>query len=185
MTGAVVFSTCVSFVVEASVQSSDRFLGMYGFGKPASHHTPSMLLGFEDSDGNASTNLPGRRTGLHANGGSSSGLHGKQGLTLTPVPPPGPLHIYFAWPHFGIEEVRHTVDATQLAVATDRVQTLWPLIAPENQPHVDINDGIPTEIEIPDGGWFAAAFESQKPPPRDPNGPRRINFAIDDTRESR
>ncbi|MET4049586.1 hypothetical protein ABIB34_002417 [Rhodococcus sp. UYP5] len=176
LTGVHVYSTCMTFAVEASVTGTDRFLDLYGFGKRQPTHTPQMLIGFETADGIRATNLQGRRTGLSGNGSSGSGLHGKVGYVLSPVPPAGPLEVYFAWPHFGIDETRHTLDGHQYASAIERVVTLWDDIDPSSS-QIDIDDRTVPELEIPSGSWFAAAFELQKPPPPDPNAPQRINFA--------
>ena len=135
------------------------------------------LLGFEASDGTWATNLPGRPTGLRANGGSGSDGQGSIDMVLQPVPPLGPLQVYFAWPHFGIDETRHTLDAEPFAAAADQVTTLWPATEPAPD-GIDFNDRRTAELGVPGGGWFAAALEKQKPPPRDPNAPRRINFAL-------
>ncbi|AMY51830.1 hypothetical protein [Rhodococcoides fascians] len=178
LSGARIYSTCMTFSVAASVRESDRLLGMYGFGRPESNHTPPMLLGFEDVDGTVSTNLPGRRTGLSPNGGGGNRLHSRSGLILTPVPPAGPLHVYFAWPHFGIDETRHIVDASEFHSTTSEVRKLWDEVDPDTGTQFFLDDRTTPEIEIPPGGWFQAAFERQKPPPRDPNAPRRINYAI-------
>ncbi|MCZ4521591.1 hypothetical protein O4220_23985 [Rhodococcus ruber] len=178
LTGAKVYSTCMTFSVEASVRRADRFLGMYGFGKPESGCTPPMLLGFEDVGGTISTNLPGKRTGLSANGGGGGGLHSRVGLILTPVPPAGPLQVYFAWPHFGVAETRHVLDASQFSSAASEVTTLWDEVDPSTGAHIDIDNRVTPELEIPPAGWFAAAFELQKRPPPDPNAPRRVNSAF-------
>ncbi|WP_167322785.1 hypothetical protein [Rhodococcoides kroppenstedtii] len=184
MTGANVFSTCLTFTVEARTTIAGRLLGMYGFGKPEPSHTPQMLLGVETSDGTWATNLPGRPTGLRPNGGSGSDGQGRVDMILHPVPPSGPLQVYFAWPHFGIDETRHTLDGDLIASAAGDVTTLWPEID-LTQSQIDFNDRTVAEIGVPDGGWFAAALEKQKPPPRDPNAPQRINFAVtsDDPQE--
>ncbi len=183
LSGAQVYSTCITLSVEASVPSADRFLGMYGFGKPESGHTPPLLLGFEDANGTVSTNLPGRPTGLRANGSNGRGIHHRTGLVLTPLPSPGPIQVYFAWPHFGIDETRFTIDADEFLSAADQVTTLWDEPDPETAAQIDMDNRQIPEIEIPEGGWFAAVAARQKPPPRDPNAPRRINFAhVDDRR---
>lgn len=178
LSGALVYSTCITFSVEAGVQTTDRFLGMYGFGKPETGRTPPMLLGFEYADGTTATNLPGRPTGLQPNGSSGSGIHNRTGLILTPVPPSGTLQVYFAWPHFGIEETKHVLDASKFASSVGHVTTLWEEPDPATAAQIDIDNRATPEIEIPAGGWFAAAAARQKPPPRDPNAPRRVNFAF-------
>ncbi|KZF03080.1 hypothetical protein A2J04_06350 [Rhodococcus sp. EPR-279] len=182
LTGAHIYSRCVTLSVEAAVPTTDRFLGMYGFGKPESGHTPPMLIGFEDAQGNVSTNLPGRPRGLQANGGNGSGIHGRIGLVLTAVPAPGPMSVYFAWPYFGIDETQYIIDGSEFAAAAADVTTLWDDPDPETATQIDMNRREIPEIDIPDGSWFAAAAERQKPPPRDPNAPRRINFAHVDNR---
>ncbi|BCF86699.1 hypothetical protein RQCS_62440 (plasmid) [Rhodococcus qingshengii] len=178
ISGALVYSSCMTFSIEASVQSTDRFLGMYGFGKPESGHTPPMLLGFEDAQGTLATNLPGRRTGLSANGSGGSGVHNRTGLVLAPVPPPGELQVYFAWPHFGIDETKYVLDAGKFVSAAEHVVTLWDEVDPAAAAQIDINNRTTPEIEIPSAGWFARAFELQKNPPPDPHEPRRVNFAF-------
>lgn len=178
LSGAQIYSTCMTFSIEASVRQTDRFLGMYGFGKPEAGHTPQMLLGFEDAQGTFSSNLPGKRTGLSANGGAGSGLHHRTGLILTPVPPAGTLQVYFAWPYFGIDEVRLVLDSNQFDSATDDVRTLWEEVDPSTASQIDIDNRTTPEIEIPSGGWFAEAFERQKRPPRDPDSLRRVNYAF-------
>lgn len=177
LTGAHVYSTCMTFTAEASVPSTALFLGMYGFGKPSATHTPPMLLGFQDAEGTRATNLPGRATGLSANGSSGSGLTGRVGLVLCPVPSSGPLAVHFAWPHFGIGETTYTLDGDLFSSAATRVVTLWDVPDPAAAAQVDMDNRTIPETEIPDDGWFAAAFELQKPPPVDPNAPRRVNFA--------
>lgn len=176
LTGVNVYSTCLTFSVEASTTGIGLFLNMYGFGKPQPTHTPPMLIGFEDAEGTRATNLPGRRTGLRANGNSGSSRSSKIEFVLAPVPPAGPIQVHFSWPYFGIDEVEHTLDATDYASASGRVTTLWDEVD-DPTAEVDIDDRTILDIEIPSGGWFATAFEMQKPPPPDPNAPRRINFA--------
>lgn len=152
--------------------------GMYGFGKPESGHMPPMLLGFEDAHGTLATNLPGRQTGLSAHGGGGSGVHNRTGLVLAPVPPPGEPQVHFAWPHFGIDETKHVLDAGEFVSAAEQVVTLWDEVDPAAAAQIDINDRTIPEIEIPSAGWFASAFELQKPPPPDPHAPQRMNFAF-------
>lgn len=178
LSGALVYTTCMTFSVEASVPTTDRFLGMYGFGKPEAGRTPPMLLGFEYANRTSATNLPGRLTGLRPNGSSGSGVHHRTGLILTPVPPPGPLQVHLAWPYFGIEETTQVIDADEFSSAINRVTPLWHEPDPAKAAPIDIDNREVPEIDIPRGGWFAAAAERQKPPPRDPNAPRRINFGF-------
>ncbi|MGU3438451.1 hypothetical protein ACNHUS_36260 [Actinomycetes bacterium M1A6_2h] len=85
--------------------------------------------------------------------------------------------MYFAWPHFEIDETSHTVDASDFFSATAEVKRLWAEVDPNTGPQFDFDDRTTPEIEIPPVGWFEAAFERQKRPPADPNAPRRINFA--------
>lgn len=178
LSGALVYSTGISFSVEASVRTTDRPLGMYGFGKPESGSTPPMLLGFEYADGTLATNLPGRPTALRPNGSTGSGVHRRTGLILTPVPPPGALQVYLAWPYFGIEETKHEIDAALFSAAVAEVTKLWEEPDLATAAHIDLDNLVTPAIEIPEGGWFAAAAARQKPPPRDPNSPRRINYAF-------
>ncbi|WP_168708384.1 hypothetical protein [Rhodococcus sp. PAMC28707] len=56
--GSHVYSTCMTFTVEASVTATERFLDLYGFGKSQPTHTWQMLIDFENPDGIRATNLP-------------------------------------------------------------------------------------------------------------------------------
>ncbi|MBY4403475.1 MULTISPECIES: hypothetical protein [unclassified Rhodococcus (in: high G+C Gram-positive bacteria)] len=70
------------------------------------------------------------------------------------------------------------MDASEFVSATSEVRKLWDEADPDTGTQFDLDDRTTPEIEIPPGGWFETALERQKPPPRDPNAPRRINYAI-------
>ncbi|MDH6284851.1 hypothetical protein [Prescottella agglutinans] len=176
MTNVSVYSSGMTFSVEASPRNGGRFLGMYGFGKPEAGHTPPMLFGIEDSAGTIVTNLPKTRSGLQPHGGGGGPAHQVMRFSLAPLPAPGTMGVYFAWPHFGIEEVRFDVDITAIHDAVADVVTLWPSGESAPLDRVDPSKWTTPEIEIPPGGWCESAAAEQKPPPTDPGGPRRINF---------
>ncbi len=176
MTNLQVYSTGMTFSINASRRNGDKFLGMYGFGKPEAGHTPPMLFGIEDAAGTTSTNLPKARSGLRPSGGGGGNPNNaKMGYALTPLPASGLMSIYVAWPHFGIEETRFVVDTTAIHDATTEVITMWPLedAAPAA---FDIDDMTTPQIEIPSSGWFASAVDKQTTPPRDPSTSLRISF---------
>ncbi|NMM88644.1 hypothetical protein B2J88_30580 [Rhodococcus sp. SRB_17] len=176
ITGVHVYTTCITFSVQANLRATDRMPDMYGFGRPASGCTPPMLFGVQDSEGRISTNLPKVHTGLQANGGGGDARRHHVGYILNPVPPAGPLELFIAWPHFGVDETQVTIDATAIASAVSDVTVLWEEVEPRM---IDIDDRTTPAIEIPPGGWFEAAAESQKRVPVvDPSGARRINFAF-------
>lgn len=170
-----VYSTGITFSVEAGQREGDRFLGMHGFGKPEAGHTPPMLFGVEDSAGTISTNLPKSRSGLRPGGGGGSGSNHAAHYSLTPLPAPGPMSIFVAWPHFGIPETRFEVDAAAFHEAVSDVVIMWPTTAAE-QIRVDIDNFEIPPVEIPAGGWFESVGDQQQPPPADPDAPRRVTF---------
>ncbi|WP_433613132.1 hypothetical protein [Prescottella agglutinans] len=176
MTNVQVYSSGMTFSLEASQHDGDRFLGMYGFGKPEAGHTPPMLFGIEDSAGTIATNLPKTRSGLQPHGGGGSPAHQSVQYSLAPLPAPGTMRVYFAWPHFGIEEIRFDVDTTAIHDAVADVVTLWPSEESKPASRVDPSKWTTPAIEVPSGGWFESAEAKQKLPPTDPGGPRRINF---------
>lgn len=175
MTDMRVYSTELTFVLEARQRNGRQFLGMYGFGKPEAGSTPPMLFGIEDSAGTISTNLPKTRSGLHPRGGEGNTTGRTQGYWLAPLPAPGPMSIHIAWPHFDIAESRIDIDANIFHEAAADIVTLWP---PKDAipGYADIHDRTVPQIDIPSGGWFEKASASQTVPPTDPDGPRRINF---------
>lgn len=177
MTNLRVYSAGITFTLAAAQRSGDRPLGMYGFGRPESGHTPPMLFGIEDSAGTLSTNLAKTRSGLRP-GGGGGGNSGYQAVhySLTPLPAPGPMSIYVAWPYVGIEETRFDVDTAAIHDAVADVISLWPAEDIESVT-VDLNDRTTPRVEVPPGGWFASAAETLKPPPPDPDAPRRVDFA--------
>ncbi|HEY5854771.1 MAG TPA: hypothetical protein VIW24_12150 [Aldersonia sp.] len=176
MTDLRVYSTGLTFCLEARQRNGDRFLGMYGFGKPQAGHTPPMLFGIGDSGGTIWTNLPKTRSGLRPGGGGGNTAGQAMHYTLTPLPTPGTMVIYVAWPHFGVAETRFEVDTTAIHEAVDNVITLWP--REEAEPVVTaIDDRTVPQIETPAGGWFEFAADKLKLPPPDPDAPRRVNYA--------
>lgn len=176
MTNLRVYSTGIVFTLAAIQRTGDRPLGMYGFGKPEYGSTPPMLFGIEDSVGTLSTNLPRTRSGLRPGGGGGSGGQMAMNYSLTPLPAPAPMSIYVAWPYFGVGETRFEVDATPIRDAVADIITVWP--AQEMGPVTyDLDNRVNPQIEIPRGGWFESTAETLKPPPPNPDAPRRINFA--------
>ena len=69
---------------------------------------------------------------------------------LYPVPPPGRLAIFCAWPAHGIDETRTEFDGSGLAALQAQVETLWPIDTREPWPPT------PPKPVLPAGGWFAA-----------------------------
>ncbi|MET4612471.1 hypothetical protein ABIC28_003464 [Rhodococcus sp. PvR044] len=175
MTNMRVYSTGLTFTLEAGQRNGDRFLGMYGFGKPESGHTPPTLFGIEDSAGTISPNLPRTRSGLRPGSGGGGMASHAMNYSLTPLPAPGPMQIYVAWPHFGINETRFDFDTTAIHEAAAQVIALWP--PGDAGPGIaDVGNRTTPQIEVPSGGWFESAADKQKLPPPDPDAPRRINF---------
>ncbi|MCJ0905502.1 hypothetical protein [Rhodococcus sp. ARC_M6] len=75
-----------------------------------------------------------------------------------------------------IDETQVTIDGTDIASAVSDVTVLWEEVEPRM---IDIDDRTIPAIEIPPGGWFEAAAESQKRVPVvDLSGARRMNFAF-------
>lgn len=170
-----VYSTGMTFSLEAGQRNGDQLLGMYGFGKPEAGYTPPMLFGIEDSAGTISTNLPKVRSGLRPDGGGGDLSRQVMHYSLTPLPAPGSMSIHFAWPHFGIAEKQFKVDANAIREAADEVIILWPLEEAESN-IVDFENSAIPQIEVPPGGWFQSAAESQRIPAPDLNEPRRSSF---------
>jgi hypothetical protein len=98
----------------------------------------TLLFGVALSDGTtARTNDrydwrhpgPGPRflnTGGSGGGGGTERLHGTAECWLYPLPPAPTMQLICAWPSFGLEESRRTVDTTSLLEAASSAHWIWP-----------------------------------------------------------
>jgi hypothetical protein len=98
----------------------------------------SLLLGVALSDGTSARSndrFDWRESGqgprlVDSGGSSGSGgterIHGTTARWLHPLPPPPTMDLICAWPRFGIDESRRTVDTAALRDAADNAHWIWP-----------------------------------------------------------
>lgn len=153
------YSNGIEFTVEARGRggpgSDDRPValveGLMGT-VPLEHR---VLLGVEFADGRRCLSTP---RGQEADPEAEllllpSGGHGGNGVAsaewfLSPLPPPGDLTLYCAWPSAGIVETTTIIAADPLADAAPRVRQLWPPSRIyDQQPD-------PTPVTLAADGWF-------------------------------
>lgn len=109
----------------------------FGFGWRA-QAADSLLFGVVLADGTTARTIdrfdrrsPGPLPRLVYSGGGGTGggterIHGEHELWLTPVPPAPTMELVCAWPRFGVEETRRTVDTTELRDAASAAHWIWP-----------------------------------------------------------
>jgi hypothetical protein len=129
-----------------------------------------VLIGMQFSDGQAVTNV---RIGewrpraqphpdapyLHCSGGGGDNRTASVQLFLSPLPPPGPVAVYAAWPSMGIAETRHDLDATAIVAAAARAVVLWP-----DEPDADgVVEQPEPPLNLPPGGWFEHVLRRSGP----------------------
>jgi hypothetical protein len=128
-----------------------------------------LLLGVEFADGRRATNVglgssggPGRPDGpdgvsgvqLWSTGGEGSAHDASATFFLSPLPPPGELRLYCAWPAAGVEETVTVVDADEILRAAARARELWPRVPARAEPRE------PRRPDLPEGGWFAGLADA-------------------------
>jgi hypothetical protein len=120
------------------------------------------LLGVEFADGQFAVasgfpRRPRRRSGpaLHPVSGSMFGPNSAaMRYYLTPLPPPGPMAVHFAWPALDLPENSVELDGGQITAVLPDVAVLWPPepppppLRPEPEPHPD----------LPEASWFGRAL---------------------------
>lgn len=122
-----------------------------------------VLLGMVDADGTVASTLPGR-SGLRCLGGGPGPAGGVVRYLLQPLPAPGPLAVYLAWPRLAVPETRVELEATAVVEAAARVRPLWPRgQGPARTPDGHGPGPRPVGSSVPSGGWFATVA-AQLPP---------------------
>lgn len=123
-----------------------------------------LLVGIEYSDGRRASTLSDEwaqgsgtamdtdRLVLVPQGGGGAELSVDQAVWVAPLPPPGDVTIVLAWPGFGIEETRTTLDGDALLAAAARSRVLWPTQAA-------VEPAQPPAPPRPASGWFAGPFD--------------------------
>jgi hypothetical protein len=98
--------------------------------------------------------LPEHGPSLSSGGGGGS--HGvvSTSYLLHPVPAPGPVALWLAWPARGIDETRVEFDGSGLAQLVTQVEVLWPA---ETSP---IWPPAPPKPKLPGGGRFETYLAS-------------------------
>jgi hypothetical protein len=127
------------------------------------------LLGVEFADGRLTVarGFPQRPRGgagpaLHLGSGSSFGPNSSSlRYYLTPLPPPGPLAVHFAWPALDLPENEVELDGGLIAAAAAEVVVLWPPEPPVPPPPMDP----PLPLDLPEGSWFNRALPELSEPP--------------------
>lgn len=59
-------------------------------------------------------------------GGGTERIHGGQQVWLTPLPPAPTMDLVCAWPRFGVEESRRTIDTAAIQEAASNAHWVWP-----------------------------------------------------------
>jgi hypothetical protein len=120
-----------------------------------------FLLGLQFPDGRSVTNVrfgswrPRTQPNPNAPVLATSGAGGTDRnvnarLFLTPVPPPGTVAIYAAWPCMHIAEIRCELDVTPIVEASSHAIELWP-----DEPNRSSPPKAPRQsLELEPGGWF-------------------------------
>lgn len=98
----------------------------------------ALQFGLEFSDGTAVRTSdrwdwrnPGDGPHIAQIGGSGSSggterVHGSMQLWLHPLPPRPTVDLVCAWPRFGLDEARHTIDTAVLRDAASQARFIWP-----------------------------------------------------------
>jgi hypothetical protein len=119
-----------------------------------------LLLGVEYADGRRASTLnhmlahgPGGLTDgeqlvLVQQGGGGAETSVDQSYWVAPLPPEGPVSVILAWPGFGIQESRTTLDGAAIRAAAAQSQRLWP-------PQPVTEPSQPPPPPRPSSGWFA------------------------------
>lgn len=119
-----------------------------------------LLLGIEYPDGRRASTLtdvrmhgPGAMTdteqlALVQQGGGGGENSVDQSYWVAPLPPEGPVTVVLAWPGFGIQESRSSLDGAAIRAAASHSQLLWP-----PQPPTEPSETPPPPR--PSSGWFA------------------------------
>jgi hypothetical protein len=119
-----------------------------------------LLLGIEYPDGRRASTLtdmrvhgPGAMTdreqlALVQQGGGGGEHSVDQSYWVAPLPPEGLVTVVLAWPGFGIQESRTTLDGAAIRAAASHSQRLWP-----PQPATEPPE--PPPPPRPSSGWFA------------------------------
>ena len=142
VSGLTAYPNVFSFTLTVVLRREDRpgrvlhqaFQGDFFDGEPPA---PGFLrLGVQFADGTAVSNLgddprlPSATdpTGalLMREGGGGSGRRYEMSYWVWPLPPPGPVTFFCAWPAQGIGESRADVDARLIRDAAARAVPLWP-----------------------------------------------------------
>jgi hypothetical protein len=156
-----VYSNGAAFTVEVRVRPRARIDALDDVWESVHGHARGadrLLLGVEFADGRRCSNLEGPfgsvgGVSLSPGGSSGSPRSASADWYLAPLPPPGELRLYCAWPGAGIEETVTVLDAGPILEAAGRVRELWPWESP-------VHDGRPVaKPEVPAAGWFASFAE--------------------------
>lgn len=154
-----VYSNGIAFTVEARGRggpgSDDRPVALVDGLLGNAPARDRLLLGVELADGRRCISTPRGQEAdpadellLLSSGGSGSNGVGSAEWFLSPLPPPGDLRIYCAWPSAGIAETTTVISADALLRAARGVQQLWPPSRVfDQQPN-------PTPVALPADGWF-------------------------------
>ena len=131
----------VSWVIRRTDETAGQWRDVHDI---AFRHAPagrddddSLLLGLALSDETSARSndrfdrrRPGQKPRFVSFGSGASGgterLHGTAEYWLHPLPPAPTMQLICAWPRFGIQESRRTVDTTSLLEAASNAHWIWP-----------------------------------------------------------
>jgi hypothetical protein len=157
LTAAHLYTSAIQFDLSVRGRGQSAF-GLHAPAAGSPEANGDMIcVGVEDADGQAVANVPKDGAserpdeGLSLTSGPVGGSHGTVAISylLHPVPVPGPLTIWCAWPSRGVEETRLVLDGAMLGQLVEQVEVLWPADATHRPPP-------PPKPNLPVGGWFEA-----------------------------
>jgi hypothetical protein len=157
----------IAFTVEVRVGPSRTLSDdlREGATNPFGAESSRILLGIEFADGRRCTSVPREhpppgfeasadQPSLWARGGGGSIRSTSVSWFLSPLPPPGDLRIFFAWPAAGLPETTAALPADDILRAASRARELWPW----KKPKPEVSEERSAPPVIPEGGWFAEHF---------------------------
>jgi hypothetical protein len=122
-----------------------------------------LLIGVMLADGRRCSNVgmplmaaPEDEPTLWPSGGGGGQRSWTESLFLAPLPPPGELRLFCAWPGLGVAETSVLLPADEILAAAGRVRELWPWEPERHEPARSLP-------EVPEDSWFAPDLRRDTP----------------------